>query len=95
MNKKKPIFSLKGCHKDNSWLLSSASVRNSDLLATGSYDGFVNFYKFNKDEKTLEKTHEIGDMPGCINDLKFSNSRGDLMLAVSHSEEEKFGRWHV
>lgn len=39
MNKKKPLFSLEGIHKDDSWLLSTANIRNSDLFASGSYDG--------------------------------------------------------
>jgi hypothetical protein len=41
-------------------------------------------------------------LDGCINALKFSNTKGsqnivknEIMLAVSHSEEEKYGRWHV
>ena len=48
MNKKKPIFTLSDCHKPGSWLLSTAAVRSSDLLASGSYDGCLNFYQFNK-----------------------------------------------
>lgn len=39
MNKKKPIYSLEGLHRDDSWVLSMANVKNSDLFATGSYDG--------------------------------------------------------
>jgi len=42
-------------------------------------------------------------LPGCINALKFSYARsGDMlaknasmMLAVSHSKEERLGRWHT
>ena len=102
MNKKKPIFSLSDCHKPGSWLLSTAAVRSSDLLASGSYDGCINFYKFDKQAKTLAKTNSISGLDGCINCLQFSNVKGnqtfkknEIMLAASHSQEEKWGRWHV
>jgi hypothetical protein len=74
-------------------------VRNSDLLCSGSYDGFVNFYKLNKDKKNIEVIRKLGGLPGCLNNIKFSNVRGqdfsNIMLAVSHSKEEANGRWHV
>jgi len=53
MNKKKPVFSLSQCHKGNSWLLSTALVQSSDLIASGGFDGCVNFYKFNKEKKSI------------------------------------------
>lgn len=39
MNKKKPVYSLECLHKKDSWILSTTNVRNSDLIASGSYDG--------------------------------------------------------
>ena len=51
MNKKKPIYSLEGLHRDDSLILSTANVRSSDLFATGSYDGQIVVYGFNKDKK--------------------------------------------
>ena len=51
MNKKKPIYSLEGLHTNDSWIISSANVRDSDLFCTGSYDGQLIFYGFNKDKK--------------------------------------------
>ena len=39
MNKKKPVYSLESLHRKDSWILSTANVRNSDLVASGSYDG--------------------------------------------------------
>jgi len=49
MNKKKPIYTLDKPHDADSWVLSTANVRNSDLLCSGSYDGQLVFYKFNKE----------------------------------------------
>ena len=82
--------------------MSVANVKSSDLVASGGYDGMVNLYKFDKDAKEINKLKSISGLEGCINQLKFSNTRGantfkssDIMLAASHSQEEKFGRWHV
>ena len=46
MNKKKPVFTLRNCHTPDTQILSTAVVRSSDLMATGGYDGFLNWYKF-------------------------------------------------
>jgi ribosomal RNA-processing protein 9 len=103
MSKKKPIYSLEGLHAEGSWILSSANIRNSDIFCTGSYDGQVVVYGFNKEKKKFGVQGRIKDMQGCINNLKFSHHRTadllskshSLMLAATHSKEEKMGRWHV
>lgn len=102
MNKKRPIFSLANCHQGKSWLLSTALVHNSDLLASGGFDGCVNLYKLEKDKKRIVKKREISGLPGSLNNIKFSHSKGaqnfkknEILLAVSHSEEQRFGRWAV
>ena len=110
MNKKKPVYSLEGLHRDDSWILSMANVRNSDLLASASYDGQVICYGFRRDKKDFGVLGRFKDMPGCINVMKFSHAKAsstdmfsgikthfgsNLMLAVSHSKEERLGRWHV
>ncbi len=68
-------------------------------MCSGSYDGFVNFYKLNKEEKKLELIKRLDGFDGCLNNLKFSNIRANdfsnTMLAVTHSKEERLGRWHV
>ena len=70
-------------------------------MASGGYDGCINWYKFDKDKKAILKTHSIEGFAGCINSMKFSHVRGtqtytdNIALAVSHSQEERFGRWHV
>ena len=76
MNKKRPVFTLNNCHQNQSWLLSTASVKSSDLMASGSYDGCVNFYQFIKEKKQIVKTNCLTGLDGCINTLKFSNTRG-------------------
>lgn len=46
MNKKRPIFTIKNCHEEGSWMLSTDVVKNCDLIASGGYDGVVNLYQF-------------------------------------------------
>lgn len=75
-------------------------MRNSDLFCSGSYDGQIIFYKLNKEKKNFEVARRLIGLPGgCLNNMRFSNVRGqdfsNLMLAVSHSKEERNGRWHV
>ena len=76
MNKKKPIFSLKNCHSNNSQLLSTALVKSSDLMASGGYDGIVNLYSVNKDKKQIVKMSQLTGLNGCINALRFSQTKG-------------------
>jgi len=109
MNKKKPIYSLEGLHSNDAWILSMANVRNSDLIATGSHDDQVLVYGVRREQKDFGVLGRFKNLPGCINALKFSHARAtndlytglktpfgsNLMLAVSHSKEERLGRWHV
>jgi WD40 repeat protein len=101
MNKKKPIFSLPNCHKPNTWMLSTANVKSSDLMVSGGVDGCINWYQFDKEKKQINKLRSLSGFEGCINSLKFSHTKGletkesSIMLAVSHSQEERTGRWNV
>jgi WD40 repeat protein len=99
MNKKKPIFTLGNLHDNGSWVLSTANVKNSDLFCSGSYDGNLNFYKLNKNEKKFDIIKKFDNLPGCLNNMRFSAPTGidysRMMIAVSHSKEERLGRWHV
>jgi hypothetical protein len=84
-------------------VLATDNIRNSDLLCSGSYDGSVNLYGFRKQKKDLNILGRLTNLPGCINDLKFAHARSadllnkssQMMLAVTHSKEERLGRWHV
>ena len=80
MNKKKPIYSLEGLHRNNSWILSTANVRNSDLIASGSYDGQVLIYGMRRDKKDFGVLGRFSGMHGCINAMKFSHARAGTDL---------------
>ena len=103
MNKKKPLYSLAGLHQNDSWVLSTAAIRNSNLFCSGSYDGQVVVYGFQMDKKRFGVLGRFKGLDGCINALRFSHMRSSEMLnkslapmlAVTHSKEDKMGRWHV
>ena len=99
MAKKKAVFSLPYCHAPGSWLLSTDVVHNSDLMASGGWDGAVNLYKLDKDAKKIKKINSIKGVNGSINCLKFCNvnrsNYNSIMIAASNSQEQRFGRWNV
>lgn len=53
----------------------------------------------------MEVMGKISNLPGCLNSIKWSNHgrnaqmlgsfTSGISLAVSHSKEERLGRWHV
>uniref|UniRef100_H2YCW4 Uncharacterized protein n=1 Tax=Ciona savignyi TaxID=51511 RepID=H2YCW4_CIOSA len=92
MMKKRPLVLIKNAHtlKDSSrevWITSVASLRNSDLVATGSSDGFIRLWKCG--DKSLSPLFEIA-VDGFVNDLAFVNN-STLVAAVG--QEHKLGRW--
>lgn len=66
-------------------------------------------YGFRREKKDFGVLGRFKNLPGCINAMKFSHARAsndlytgmnsafgsNLMLAVSHSKDERLGRWHV
>ena len=80
MNKKKPIYSLASLHENDSWVLSTCNVRNSDLFASGSYDGQVLIYGFRRQQKDFGVLGRFKNLPGCINTMKFSHARASTDL---------------
>ena len=105
LKKKKPLHKYTSSHIFNkpsphkySNITSINCIRNSDLLATGSIDSTINFYKFNKGSKKIEilgvlPTDEEEYIKGTINSIKFSPRRS--YMAFCHSDEQRLGRWFV
>jgi ribosomal RNA-processing protein 9 len=77
----------------NNPILSLASVKNSDLVFSGSNDGKLNFYKYYKDNYTIENINSIDLGLSCVNSIKVSKT-GDFLIATN-SKEPRLGRWDV
>ncbi|CDS03249.1 hypothetical protein LRAMOSA00651 [Lichtheimia ramosa] len=107
INKKKPVFSVTEAHGINTtpsetegdintpyWITAIASLRYSDLFVSGSWDGYIRFWKIGEDNKSFS---EIAKVPikGVINsfDIKtvFPSNRTYLIVGVG--QELKGGRW--
>ena len=84
--KKKPVGTCAGPHH-GCWITSLATLRNTDLVASGSYDGFINIYGIDQG-LTLRSTVQV---EGYITSLDFSKNGKYLVAGVS--PDHKFGRW--
>ncbi|KAK0395673.1 hypothetical protein QR680_001385 [Steinernema hermaphroditum] len=92
--KKKPVVTIPCAHGKTdgvpNWIVSVAAAKYSDLVASGSCDGFIRYWKISSDYKSMT---EIGCIrqPGFINDMQFSEDAKKLLVAVG--QEHKSGRW--
>ena len=91
VGKKTPIYTLSKTH-DAPWICSMAGMKNCDLLATGSVDGFVNLYKFSNESMKLEGLRKV-PLNGSINAMQFADSGN--MLICAQADEQRLGRWIV
>lgn len=107
INKKKPVFSVTEAHGINTtpsetegdintpyWITAIASLRYSDLFVSGSWDGYIRFWKIGEDNKSFSEIAKI-PIKGVINsfDIKtvFPSNRTYLIVGVG--QELKGGRW--
>jgi ribosomal RNA-processing protein 9 len=94
--KKKPLSVVKEAHGRNRetneplWITSVAAAHNSDLIVSGSSNGFLKFWQVSTDYKSLKLVKQI-ELKGFINDLKFTENGRKLVCAVG--QEHKSGRW--
>ncbi|RHY80931.1 hypothetical protein DYB37_001605 [Aphanomyces astaci] len=89
--KKKPTFVARAVH-GGKWISSIAVLPRSDLVATGSSDGFVRLWKANLKTRVLEP---VGAIPvdGFVNALAFPKAGTFLVAGVG--KEHRCGRWEV
>jgi len=70
------------------WITSLRALPMTDLLASGSHDGFVRLWKASTDASILQQVAAV-PVAGFVNALSISNS----MLAVGTGCEHRLGRW--
>lgn len=96
--KKKPLCTVKNAHGQDSvnsqphWIASVASLLNTDLIASGSDDGFIRLWKLGENFRTISSLFTV-EITGFVNDMSFT-SDGKFLIA-SIGIEHKFGRWTV
>ena len=72
-------------------ILSIECVRNSDLIISGSNNGVLNVYKYNKKENLITPFVAQETRAGCVNDIKVN--KNNEFVVVAHGKDGKFGRW--
>lgn len=85
--KKKAIAKVAQAHGNN-WIVSLGAIVNTDVFATGSYNGNLNIYQIAPDLKSFKMMVEL-PCPGIITDIKFQNN----FLFAAQSDEHRLGRW--
>lgn len=72
------------------WITAIATLLNTDLLASGSCDGFIRVWRTLNNSKTIKELFAI-PMYGFVNSLAFTNDGRYLIAAVG--QEHRLGRW--
>lgn len=95
LSKKKPVAEHKLAHGLSSsgvpnWISSIATLANSDLIASGSCDGFIRVWSLGKSYREIKLKFEIPAM-GFVNSLVFTNNGASLIAGIG--QEHRLGRW--
>ncbi|CAH1782690.1 unnamed protein product [Owenia fusiformis] len=99
--KKKPLAMVQNAHdgslsdgvagtEQENWITSVASHQTTDLIASGSKDGCIKFWKCAQDFKSLQPLFSL-PVAGFINSLAFSTDGSLLVAGVG--QEHRMGRW--
>ena len=91
-SQKRPVMSCHAVHGYDAcnprWISSMATVKFSNLAATGSYDGVIRLWDIEPDLKVIRPLLRVS-LDGFVNDIALSPS---LMVAGLGSEH-RLGRW--
>jgi len=93
--KKKPTAVRRAAHGSDAnnipnWISSVASLHHTDLIASGSCDGFVRLWECRADNSKLHEVAAV-PVPGFVNGLAFASSGRFLLAGVG--QEHRLGRW--
>lgn len=94
--RKKPLCVIKNAHGSEPingqplWINTVTSFVNTDLVASGSRDGYVKLWKLENSFKTAKLCLEI-PIVGFVNAMSFTSDGTKLVIGVSR--EHRFGRW--
>ena len=79
------------------WITALAAVPYSDLVVSGSWDGYLRIWKVSEDKKKLEATGVLPTPSSVVNDLSIFE-RGErgmdgLCIVAALGKETRLGRW--
>lgn len=95
VNKKKPLASAKLAHGTTdkghpNWISAITTYLNTDLIASGSCDGFLRIWKLEQNFTKINELFKIS-VVGFINDLHFIEGGSKIVACVG--QEHRLGRW--
>lgn len=94
--KKKPLCTVEFAHgvstqnKEPNWISSIATLTNTDLIASGSQDGYIKLWKCDGGFRSISPLLNI-PVVGFVNAMSFT-SDGDYLI-VGVGQEHRLGRW--
>lgn len=94
--KKKPLCTVEFAHgisaqnKEPNWISSISTLTNTDLVASGSHDGYVKLWKCDSGFRSLSPVLNI-PVVGFINAMDFTSDGNYLIVGVG--QEHRLGRW--
>ncbi|XP_052862222.1 U3 small nucleolar RNA-interacting protein 2 [Anopheles cruzii] len=93
--KKKPLRRIAVAHGQQdvghpNWISAVAVLSNSDVVASGSCDGFVRIWKLTNNRRSIEPLMNI-PVVGFVNAIEFTCDGRFLIVAVG--QEHRLGRW--
>jgi ribosomal RNA-processing protein 9 len=94
--KKKPLCTVESAHgiaaqnKEPHWISSIATLTNTDLVASGSQDGYVKLWKCDSGFRSLSPVLNI-PVIGFVNAMAFTSDGNYLIVGVG--QEHRLGRW--
>lgn len=95
VGKKKPVSEQRLAHGKSStgtanWISAIATLVNTDLVASGSCDGFIRVWKLEKNFRGIKLMFEI-PIDGFVNSLAFTSEGESLIAGIG--QEHRLGRW--
>lgn len=88
--RKKPVFVVHNAHGAGKWISSVTVMPRTDLVASGSSDGYIRLWKADLRERSLVAVATI-PVEGFVNALSFENKGRFLLAGVG--QEHRLGRW--
>jgi len=94
--KKKPLCSISNCHGtdetngDPRWVSALATLYNTDLVVTGSRDGYIRFWSVGEGFRTVREVQKVR-VTGFVNSLDISSDGRYLVAGLG--QEHRLGRW--
>ncbi|XP_047995247.1 U3 small nucleolar RNA-interacting protein 2 [Leguminivora glycinivorella] len=92
--KKKPLCTVTEAHGSENnvprWITSLATLLNSDVFASGSYDNFIRLWKVSDAYRKVSPMFSI-EINGFVNSMHFTSDGTQLYAAIG--QEHKSGRW--